>query len=177
MNIFVTSKRFYFKKELLSLMPIIKCVNIPIRYEKWGKKTDLPPLIFLHGHNNNITGWEKQIPYFSKVTEVYAYDQIGHGKTGKPGKHQYSMDLMVAILYQLIKKLKINKPVLIGHSMGGMVTQYFTLAHPELVSKIVLLCTGPYILPISLKRAQDYLDPLAVILSKLFKLFNYLFTK
>ncbi|MHA1385287.1 MAG: alpha/beta fold hydrolase [Candidatus Helarchaeota archaeon] len=155
-------------------MPLIKCVNHSIRYEKWGEKTDLPPIIFLHGHNNNITGWYNQIPYFSKITEVYAYDQIGHGKSSKSRAIDYSMDLMVAILYQFIKKLRINKPVLIGHSMGGMVIQCFALAHPDMLFKLVLLCTGHSLVPKPIKRAQYYLHPLAVILSKLYKPYNYL---
>ncbi|MHA1377855.1 MAG: alpha/beta fold hydrolase [Candidatus Helarchaeota archaeon] len=155
-------------------MPTIKCVNYAIRYEKWGKKTDLPPMIFLHGHNNNITGWYKQIPYFCKLTEVYAYDQIGHGKSSKSRDINYSMNLLIAILYQFIKKLKINKPILIGHSMGGMVIQSFALKHPEMLSKLILVCTGPYLLPKPIKNAPNFLHPIAVILSKLYKPYTYL---
>ncbi len=153
-------------------MPVITCVNQPIRYEKWGVKTSLPPIIFLHGWNNNVTGWYKQIPFFKKITEVFAYDQIGHGKSSRSRDIDYSMDFMEAVLYQFIKKLKINKPVIVGHSMGGMLTQYFALKHPDLISKIILLCTTsglsrPY------KRAPLFIYPIAKILSKLFKPIQY----
>ncbi|NVM02657.1 MAG: alpha/beta hydrolase [Candidatus Helarchaeota archaeon] len=153
-------------------MPIIKCVNQPIRYEKWGNKTSLPPIIFLHGWNNNITGWYKQIPFFSKYTEVYAYDQIGHGKSSRSRDIDYSMDFMAAILYQFIKKLKIKRPVIAGHSMGGMLAQYFALKHPDLISKIILLCTS-FGIPRPLKKAPYFLHPIARILAKFFKPIQY----
>lgn len=80
-------------------MPIIKCVKQLIWYKKWGQKNSLPSIIFLHGWQNNITGWYDQIQFFKKYTQVFAFDQIGHGKSSKSKDIKYSMDLMEAILF------------------------------------------------------------------------------
>ncbi|MHA1143930.1 MAG: alpha/beta fold hydrolase [Candidatus Helarchaeota archaeon] len=156
-------------------MPVIICAGHHIRYEEFGQTNELPPMIFLHGWQNNVTGWYRQIQFFSKHAKVYAYDQLGHGKSEKSRKIQYSIDLMEAVLYQFIKKLEISKPVIIGHSIGGILAQYFAIKHPDLLSKLILLCTGPG--TSTIPNARILLRPLVYILARLFKPINYLMIK
>lgn len=156
-------------------MPFITCTGHRIRYETWGRPTSFPPLILIHGWQNNVTGWYQQIPYFSRLTEVLAYDQLGNGKSAKARNGIYRLDLMEAVLYQFIRKLNLTKPILVGHSFGGMLAQYFALKHPEIPLKLVLLCTGPGVLSLPVKDPELKLLPLVKILGTFFKPFNYLF--
>ncbi len=79
------------------------------------------PLIFIHGFPFDHTLWEKQINYFEKKYFCIAYDVRGLGKS-YVGDGQYTMEAYVNDLYSIIDELKLNKPVLIGHSMGGYIT-------------------------------------------------------
>jgi pimeloyl-ACP methyl ester carboxylesterase len=88
--------------------------------------------------------WFKQLRYFAKYTEIYAYDILGHGKSDNP-QVEYTAQLFVEVLRTFIKKLSIVDPILVGHSLGGIISQAFALKYPDLVQKLVLLCTGAFI--------------------------------
>jgi len=125
-------------------MPFLNFKGFKIFYRKMGTKTSLPPLIFIHGAWANHLTWFQQLRYFAKYTEIYAYDLLGHGKSDKP-RVEYTAQLYVEILRALINQLAIVNPILVGHSLGGGIAQYFALKYPEQVQKLVLLCTGVYL--------------------------------
>jgi len=126
-------------------MPFIKIDGQDIFYEKRGNKTGLPPLILLHGISSSTIAWKSQLEFFKDYTEVYAFDQLGHGRSSKP-KIEYTMKYLAKILHGFIKKLNIKEPIILGHSMGGFILQVFTLIYPSIPKKIVLACTGPKVM-------------------------------
>jgi pimeloyl-ACP methyl ester carboxylesterase len=125
-------------------MPFLDFRGFKIFYRKMGVKTSLPPLIFIHGAWANHLTWFKQFRYFAKYTEIYAYDLLGHGQSDKP-RVEYTAELYAEILRALITQLAIVNPILIGHSLGGGIAQFFALKYPDQVQKLVLLCTGVYL--------------------------------
>lgn len=125
-------------------MPFLNYKGFKVFYRKMGVKTNLPPLIFIHGAWANHLTWFNQLRYFAKCTEIYAYDLLGHGKSDKP-RMEYTAQLYVEILRALIKQLAINNPILVGHSLGGGIAQYFASKYPDQIQKLVLLCTGVYL--------------------------------
>jgi len=125
-------------------MPFFNYRDFKIFYIKMGRKTNLPPIILTHGIWANHCTWFKQLCYFAKYTEIYAYDLLGHGKSDDP-QVDYKIELFVEILRAFIKQLSIQNPVLIGHSLGGIITQFFALKYPDLVQKLVLDCTGVFL--------------------------------
>jgi pimeloyl-ACP methyl ester carboxylesterase len=140
-------------------MPFLNFRGFKIFYRKMGVKTSLPPVIFIHGAWANHLTWFKQLRYFAKYTEVYAYDLLGHGKSDKP-RVEYTGQLYAEILRSLITQLAIVNPILVGHSLGGGIAQIFALKYPDQVQKLVLLCTGVYL---SLGRGPIKIHP-AVLL-------------
>ncbi len=82
-----------------------------------------PFLVFVHGWANNWTTWEKEIAFFQKRGySTLALDLRGHGQSDKPEKKgQYSFQSFARDIREIVKKERVSKPVLIGHSMGGMV--------------------------------------------------------
>jgi 3-oxoadipate enol-lactonase len=122
-------------------MPFLRIKSFNVFYRKLGSQTQLPPMVFVHGIWANHLTWINQIRFFSKLTEIYILDLLGHGKSDKP-KEGISIDLLSEIVKGIIEKLEIRKPVVIGHSLGGFITQNIALKYPELISKIVLVCTG-----------------------------------
>jgi pimeloyl-ACP methyl ester carboxylesterase len=101
-------------------------------YEITGEGT---PLVFLHGWTCDHRNWNSQVEYFSKKYKVITYDARGHGKSNVPDSIPYSY---VDDLASLLDYLKIEKAVLIGHSLGGAPVFYYSLNHPERVQGLVL---------------------------------------
>lgn len=95
-------------------------------------------VILFHGKNFSGYYWKDIIP---KLTangfRVVVPDQIGWGKSDKPNIH-YSFQLLALNNKKLLDSLKIEKVIVIGHSMGGMLATRFALMFPETVSKLIL---------------------------------------
>jgi pimeloyl-ACP methyl ester carboxylesterase len=95
-------------------------------------------VILFHGKNFGGYYWTNVI---QKLTDagyrVLAPDQIGFGKSSKPFI-QYSFHLLATQNKKLLDALNIEKAVVLGHSMGGMLAIRFSLMYPHRVEKLVL---------------------------------------
>jgi pimeloyl-ACP methyl ester carboxylesterase len=79
---------------------------------------------------------------------VVTVDLPGHGLTGATVEGDYSQEGMVAFVESFTRALAIDHPfVLAGSSMGGHVAWRYTLAHPDRVSRLVLVDAGGVSLP------------------------------
>lgn len=79
----------------------------------------------------------------ARFTVVYI-DPVGTGASGKlPAGQRYSIQRDTAVLDQIRRHLGLGRVCLLGHSYGGFVVQRFALAHPELVSGLILYSTTP----------------------------------
>lgn len=96
-------------------------------------------ILLLHGKNFNIAYWEQTIKELSKDGfRVIAPDQIGFGKSTKPANYQYSFQQLAHNTKSILDSLKINKIIVLGHSMGGMLATRFALSYPEMTDKLIL---------------------------------------
>jgi pimeloyl-ACP methyl ester carboxylesterase len=95
--------------------------------------------LLLHGKNFNISYWEQTIKELTKNGfRVIAADQIGFGKSTKPANYQYSFQQLAFNTKSILDSLKINKIIVLGHSMGGMLATRFALSYPEMTEKLIL---------------------------------------
>ncbi len=95
-------------------------------------------IVLFHGKNFNGFYWKDVIPRLTeKGFRVIAPDQIGWGKSDKPNVH-YSFHLLALNNKKLLDALKIDRAVIIGHSMGGMLATRFALMFPEKTEKLIL---------------------------------------
>jgi 3-oxoadipate enol-lactonase len=121
-------------------MPGITVNEAKLYYEDTGQGK---PIVFLHGYVGDIEDWRAQINYFSPKYRCLALDQRGRGKGEAPKTpNGYSFDLFVDDVYKWLRKLKVDKFALAGHSMGGMIAQGFTFAHLEMVEALILTDTS-----------------------------------
>ena len=117
--------------------------NIFYNYFNLNSKKQV--LFFVHGWLENWTCFKKEIDYFKKKGYPIIYMDIrGHGKSDVPNNRKnYHLDLIIEdikiILNELLVKRKI---VLIGHSMGGMVSLLFASKFQKSLEKLVLLDTS-----------------------------------
>jgi len=105
-----------------------------IRYYDIGPKKK-NALVFIHGWTGNADLWKDSFDAFPNH-RVIALDLIGHGKSDKP-KVEYSMDLFAKSVEAVLKAAKVDKAVLVGHSMGMPVARQIYRTDPQKVLGIV----------------------------------------
>ena len=77
-------------------------------------------LVFLHGWCGDREYWKHQLAAFAGDYRVVAYDQAGHGESGKDRK-QWTVDALADDVGAVVKALGLKRVILVGHSMGGPV--------------------------------------------------------
>ncbi|MGB4846231.1 MAG: alpha/beta hydrolase, partial [Ferruginibacter sp.] len=96
-------------------------------------------IVLLHGKNFNGAYWKTTADALAEDGyRVVVPDQIGFGKSSKPVDYQFSFQQLAQNTKDLLNELKIDKIIVLGHSMGGMLATRFTLMYPESVEKMVL---------------------------------------
>ena len=70
---------------------------------------------------------------------VIAPDQIGFCKWSKPAAYQFTFKQLAGNTHELLAKLGVEKPVVVGHSTGGMLAAHYALIYPKEVSHLVLV--------------------------------------
>lgn len=98
------------------------------------------PLLLIMGLGMDKRGWLLQIPFFANSFKTIAFDNRGVGKSDVP-PGPYTTAEMADDAASLLQALDIPRAHVVGISMGGMIAQQLALRHPELVEKLVLVCT------------------------------------
>lgn len=97
-----------------------------------------PPLLFIHGLAGNVGHWVHVAPRFLDRHRVLAIDLPGNGASERdPARH--SIEEYVAHVAAFLDHVGEEKVVLVGHSMGGMVSLRFALRHAARLSAAVLV--------------------------------------
>ncbi|MEO1431916.1 MAG: alpha/beta fold hydrolase [Cyanobacteria bacterium J06633_8] len=96
------------------------------------------PLMLLHGFGASIGHWRHNLEIFGKQHTVYALDMLGFGASEK-AQANYSIDLWVEQIHDFWKTF-IRKPViLIGNSIGSLISLAAAVKHPEMVEGVVMM--------------------------------------
>lgn len=116
----------------------VRTNGVDTYYERQG---DGPPIVFLHGAIMDTRMWAPQVEALGDDHAVLTYDARGHGRTGGSDAPSYDADLYARDLHALLDALDVERPVLCGLSMGGMIAQAYAARHPENVAGLVLADT------------------------------------
>ena len=111
-----------------------------LSYEAAGDPA-LPPLVFLHGIGGAARAWRGQIEAFSGRYRAMAWDMPGYG--GSAPLPTVSIAALADALQDFLQQVGAAKPILVGHSIGGMIVQQLLAKHPRIASAIVLAQTSP----------------------------------
>lgn len=101
-----------------------------------------PAIVFLHGIMMDRTVFAAQISALLGSHRVVTIDLRGYGASDKPAEG-YTGEQYVADLKFAIDALALEKPVIVGWSMGGAITMAFAAAHPGVAGRLVLVDTSP----------------------------------
>ncbi len=108
------------------------------------RKGSGPPVVCVHGYCQSSTFWEPTLDRLAKIgVHGLAVDLPGFAASAaEPGP--YTMEGLADALAAFLDVRRIDRIVLVGGSMGGVVAQHFVLRHPDRVSRLLLAATGPY---------------------------------
>jgi len=99
------------------------------------------PLILLHGGLGATSMFGPNLPALAKGRQVIAVDLQGHGRTADIDR-PISAELMAGDIAALIKHLGLDRPDVMGYSLGGGVAFFTAVRYPELVGKLVIVSTN-----------------------------------
>jgi 3-oxoadipate enol-lactonase len=111
-----------------------------LSYEAAGDPA-LPPLVFLHGIGGAARAWRGQLEFFGDRFRAIAWDMPGYGGSAPPAK--YSIAALASALQDFLQQVGATKPILVGHSIGGMIVQQLLAKSPDVAGAVVLAQTSP----------------------------------
>jgi len=110
-----------------------KINNLKINYELYGEGKDT--IVLLHGWGQNIEMMKPVGDNFKKEFNILVIDLPGFGGSEEPKIPLEVIDY-VHIVHLLLEKLKINNPILVGHSFGGKISLLYASMYQ--VKKMIL---------------------------------------
>jgi pimeloyl-ACP methyl ester carboxylesterase len=128
----------------------------PVHYVDFGGHADGPTVVLVHGLGGSHLNWDLLAPLLTPHGRVYAVDLPGFGRS-EPGGRKATVQANVAVVKRFIDEVAGTPVVLVGNSMGGMISILVAGERPDAVSSLVLLdpaVPGP-------RRA---LDPLVALM-------------
>jgi len=104
-------------------------INLTTNCQKW--------IVLVHGLGGDLTAW-KEVVCRLKVNTI-AIDLRGHGGSGRPRNAQkYSFKRMAQDIDEILCEEKIDKPIVVGHCLGGMVTMVYASTYKNIESAILV---------------------------------------
>lgn len=103
-------------------------------YRTGGEK---PPMVFVHGFTDNALYWTRTAQALAAAWDIVMYDARGHGKSDR-AQGRFGEAERVGDLVGLIEALRLDQPVLIGHSMGAATIAQAAAQYPGLARGIIL---------------------------------------
>jgi pimeloyl-ACP methyl ester carboxylesterase len=124
-------------EHMVSVQPDVK-----LQVLDWGGAGR--PLIFLSGLGDDAHVYDKFAPKFTEKYHVYGITRRGFGASSKPAptNETYNADRLGDYVLAVIDELKLDRPVLVGHSIAGEELSSVGSRHPEKISGLIYLDAG-----------------------------------
>jgi pimeloyl-ACP methyl ester carboxylesterase len=120
-------------------MPKVNRNGVNIDYEVTGPGQK--EIVLINGMGRDRNSWVMQKHALSERFTLLLYDHRGCGKSDSP-KDGYDMPNLVEDLKSVLEAARLERPVLMGVSMGGMVAQSFAVTYPNMLGGLVLISTA-----------------------------------
>jgi pimeloyl-ACP methyl ester carboxylesterase len=111
-------------------------LNVHIRDEG---KPDGPALVLIHGSNASLHTWEPWVKRLGMDYRIISLDLPGHGLTGPHPSGVYDYPVFVDVVDKVLTRLKVDRAVIAGNSMGGGVSWMYAISHPEKTAGVILI--------------------------------------
>ena len=120
----------------------IEAGSVKLHYLDWGNIGDMP-LVLVHGLCGHSHTWDIFANSIKEHFHVFALDLRGHGESS--WSEQYKLSDYVTDLECFIDTLQLPELVIIGHSLGGIISTVYAANNPGKVNRLVIVDIGPEI--------------------------------
>jgi pimeloyl-ACP methyl ester carboxylesterase len=121
-------------------MPRANVNSVELYYEDTGSGF---PVVFCHEFAGDYRSWDPQVRAFGHLYRCVTYSYRGFPPSAVPTEPaQYSQDILIEDLRELLQRLEIAQTYLVGFSMGGSMVLSFALRYPQLCKAIVVVGAG-----------------------------------
>lgn len=134
------------------------------------------PIVLIPGLSSPRAVWDGVVPMLAKTHRVYVVQVNGFAGDAPGANLQPGMlDGIVADLDGFIAGNRLDQPAIVGHSMGGLIALMLAHAHPDHVSRLMIVDTLPYIgtlffpaatVPLVEPQAKEMRDQIAATYGK-----------
>ena len=121
-------------------MPFAR-INHSIHHYVLSGAKDKPALLFANSLGSDLHIWDDVADLLGGHFRIVCYDKRGHGLSEAPAP-PYTINDLSQDVFGLLDALKIERAVVCGISVGGLIAQALALSHPERVRGLVLSDTG-----------------------------------
>lgn len=106
-----------------------------------NRKSNKTPIVFVHGFAVNWTCFKKEIKFFKKEKYPVIYSDLrGHGRSKKGTKiKQITFKRFSKDIEEILKKLAVEKIILVGHSLGGMIAMKYAETNSAKIERLIIL--------------------------------------
>ena len=111
----------------------IQLSEVNVHYLVFG--SEKPPLLLIHGNGGSVNSLKEAASYLANDFTVYLPESRCHGKSSDPGVISYS--LMAKDISEFITALGLEKPIVMGHSDGGINAITLAAEHPDVPGAII----------------------------------------
>jgi pimeloyl-ACP methyl ester carboxylesterase len=110
----------------------------PVHHVDYGGPDGAPTVVLVHGLGGSHVNWDLLAPLLTPHVRVRALDLPGFGRS-EPGDRRVTVHANVAVLDRFLDRVAGGPVVLVGNSMGGMISILEAARSPERVSGLALL--------------------------------------
>jgi pimeloyl-ACP methyl ester carboxylesterase len=122
----------------------IEVEGLQVHLRDEGPRGDAEPIVLVHGTAASLYTWDGWAAELRKERRVIRFDLPGFGLTGPNAANDYSMAVYVRFVAALMDKLGVQRFVIGGNSLGGEVAWAVAHAHPQRVSRLILVDAAGY---------------------------------
>jgi len=114
-------------------------MSVELAFSEYGEG---PPLVILHGLFGSARNWRTIAERLADRYHVYAVDLRNHGESGHADTMSFSE--MIDDLRLFLDAQELERPAIIGHSVGGKVAMLFALLYAQHLDRVVVVDIAPF---------------------------------
>jgi len=120
----------------------VRVNDLALHYLEWGE-ADAPPIVCVHGYTGSADAFNALARHLHDRYRILAFDVRGHGESAWSPTGAYRYADQASDLAEFAKQLGLDKFVLIGTSMGGIIAMTYAAEHAERLLGLVINDIGP----------------------------------
>ena len=102
------------------------------------------PVVLIHGNPGSAQDWTRLFGPLAAHLKAIAFDRPGHGQSQRPKHGDATVEVQARLLHDALKQLRVERPIVVGHSWGGALALVYAINYPKEVAGVVLVAPAVY---------------------------------